>query len=197
MAAADKSQPKAALIQVRVRELAQLFNSMDPSPFYERDLDKEAEEWIVSSAMEVRDSDLPLQLVVHLEQVSGAKEAEAAVSQAVHSYFKREAELKNRQLRQLLRVGRKSLVIGLGAVTAGVVAADLVVRVMSPHDPLAQVIHEGLLIGGWVAMWRPLEILLYDWWPIRDHRRVYERLGNMDVKVQYCGERCRHEVIAA
>ena len=23
------------------------------------------------------------------------------------------------------------------------------------------------MIGGWVALWRPLEIFLYDWWPIR------------------------------
>jgi hypothetical protein len=29
------------------------------------------------------------------------------------------------------------------------------------------VIREGFLIGGWVAMWRPLEVFLYDWWPNR------------------------------
>jgi hypothetical protein len=40
-----------------------------------------------------------------------------------------------------------------------------------------------LVIGGWVAMWRPLEIFLYDWWPIRDERQLYERLSVMPVRV--------------
>jgi hypothetical protein len=42
---------------------------------------------------------------------------------------------------------------------------------------------EGFVIGGWVAMWRPLEIFLYDWWPIVVQRRLYERLSGLDVRV--------------
>jgi hypothetical protein len=37
---------------------------------------------------------------------------------------------------------------------------------------LGGIIRESLLIGGWVAMWRPMEILLYDWWPIRAEARL-------------------------
>ena len=42
---------------------------------------------------------------------------------------------------------------------------------------------ESLVIGGWVALWRPLEIFLYDWWPIRAEARMYDRLGEMDVRL--------------
>jgi hypothetical protein len=52
---------------------------------------------------------------------------------------------------------------------------------------LAGAIREGLLIGGWVAMWRPLEVFLYDWWPIRAEARHFERLSTMPVAVQYKG----------
>jgi hypothetical protein len=38
-------------------------------------------------------------------------------------------------------------------------------------------------IGGWVALWRPLEIFLYEWWPIRAEACLYDRLGEMDVQV--------------
>ena len=31
---------------------------------------------------------------------------------------------------------------------------------------------------------RPLEIYLYDWWPVRDERRVFERLSRMSVRVE-------------
>ena len=35
------------LIELRVNNVAQLFHTLDPFPFRERDLDKEAEEFIV------------------------------------------------------------------------------------------------------------------------------------------------------
>lgn len=44
-------------------------------------------------------------------------------------------------------------------------------------------LREGLLIGGWVAMWRPLEIFLYDWWPIRAEAALFDRLSAMPVRI--------------
>jgi hypothetical protein len=46
-----------------------------------------------------------------------------------------------------------------------------------------QVLHEGLAIAGWVAMWRPLEVFLYDWWPIRADARRFDRLATMPVRI--------------
>ena len=34
--------PEPKVIELRMREIAQLFNSLDPSPFLERDLDANA-----------------------------------------------------------------------------------------------------------------------------------------------------------
>jgi hypothetical protein len=34
-----------------------------------------------------------------------------------------------------------------------------------------------------VALWRPLEILLYDWWPMLADARLFDRLANMAVEV--------------
>jgi len=36
-----------------------------------------------------------------------------------------------------------------------------------------------------VAMWRPLEIFLYDWWPIRADARLFARLSSMPVELVY------------
>jgi hypothetical protein len=49
----------------------------------------------------------------------------------------------------------------------------------------AALVREGLLIGGWVAMWRPLEVFLYDWWPILGEARLFDRLGRMPVRIDY------------
>ena len=52
---------------------------------------------------------------------------------------------------------------------------------------LGGLLREGFLIGGWVAMWRPLEIFLYEWWPIRAEIRLDRRLGAIPVQIEYRG----------
>ncbi|WP_415176918.1 hypothetical protein [Porticoccus sp.] len=52
-----------------------------------------------------------------------------------------------------------------------------------PYSGFAELLSEGLMIGGWVAMWRPMEIFLYRWWPIVRRRRTYIRLAEMPVTV--------------
>lgn len=42
---------------------------------------------------------------------------------------------------------------------------------------------ESLLGGGWVAMWRPLQIFLYEWWPVVRKRRIYCNLAHASVQV--------------
>ena len=47
----------------------------------------------------------------------------------------------------------------------------------------AAITRESLTIAGWVAMWRPMQIYLYDWWPLRRRGRVYRKLSRMAVEV--------------
>jgi hypothetical protein len=44
-------------------------------------------------------------------------------------------------------------------------------------------LQESVVIGSWVALWRPLEILLYDWWPMLADIRLFDRLAAMKVEV--------------
>ncbi len=101
----------------------------------------------------------------------------------MREYFQRRAVAKRRELSKLFRVGRISLVIGLaflgGAISAGEALGNLVAK-----DSHAYLLRESLAIGGWVALWRPLEIFLYDWWPLRAQARLYDRLGAMQVTLR-------------
>ena len=165
---------KPGLIELRLRSVDQLFNSLDPSPFIERDLAHEAEEFIVSWARE-HSRDAQLRLVIHLGV------APEAVVQAIRNYFEYHERLKRLELRELFRRGRSSLAIGLAFLTACL----LVGRSIAPHDasPLLGVLRESLLIGGWVAMWRPLEIHLYDWWPLLRAVRIDARLAAATIEI--------------
>jgi hypothetical protein len=167
------------LIEVRLRELAQLFNSMDPSPFIDRDLDAAAEEFIVSWARELPHH-RELELVIHLATPPEPERA-AGTEEAVRHYFASRAEVKGRELRLLLRRGRANLLIGLLFLAACFALGELAQKVLpGGWNEFAEL---GLHIVGWVAMWRPLEIYLYDWWPVRSDRRLLERLARMKVRL--------------
>jgi hypothetical protein len=177
----DALPPGCGVIEVRVRELSQLFDSMDPSPFHEKDLDRNAEEYIVSSARELSGRS-PTALVVHVDDPLLPDDAAPALRAAVRVHFERRALLSRRELRQLLRRGWISLAIGLLVLAAAVLVGGLLAS-RSEDSAVGRLLQESLLIGGWVAMWRPMEILLYDWWGVRGIRRVYERLSQLEVRI--------------
>jgi hypothetical protein len=163
------------MLDLHVARLEQLFDSLDPAPFRERDIDPRAEEFVVEWAREQR-SDAPLALRIELPS-GGAPQDATLLQQAVAQFFRTRAHATRQQLRRLLRNGRISLLIGLAFVATANVAAELV------RELGYGIIRESLVIGAWVALWRPLEIFLYDWWPIRAEARLYDRLAAMDVRI--------------
>jgi hypothetical protein len=174
-----------AVLDLHVGEINQLFNSMDPAPFRERDLDPNAEAYIVDWARETR-AGQPLGLSVRLSRAAATPDDTRLLHDAVHEYFRRRAEATRRQLRQLLRVGRISLAIGLSFLAGAIVVGEFIAGLL-PKGSYGWIIKESFVIGGWVALWRPLEIFLYGWWPIRAEARLYDRLGEMSVSVSGVG----------
>lgn len=172
-------------LDLHVGNIEQLFNSIDPAPFRERDLDPQAEEFIVGWARELR-SDGPLALRVRIDEPTTDGDARAIIQEAVCRFFEQRAVVTRRRLRQLLRVGRASLVIGLLFLAASTAVGDLMEAALR-STRFGGLVRESLLIGGWVAMWRPLEIFLYDWWQIRNEARLFDRLSAMEVEVEAHG----------
>ena len=168
------------LIEVRLRESGQLFESMDPTPFPGRDLDRDAARFIVGWAREFP-AGTPLTLRVHLE-AHNANEAEV-ISQAVRNYFGAAAAASRQELRRLLAIGWRSLLIGLAFLALCLSGAEWLGGFASLAGPLV-LLRESLVIGGWVALWRPLEIFLYDWWPLRADRRLFQRLSAAEIEIK-------------
>jgi hypothetical protein len=180
--AGDAIAAGSRVIEVRVAELRQLFNAIDPSPFRERDLDPAAEQFIVEWARDLP-RDAPLALRVHLERCAGRADEAALLRQAIRQYFKARAAGSRRTLRELFRRGRISLLIALAFLGVALALGDLITNMSD--SGFAALLQEGLLIVGWVAMWRPLEVFLYDWWPILGEVRLLDRLSGMPVRIEY------------
>jgi len=180
--AAKTTVEDAVEIAVRTRTVAQLFSSFDPSPFREKDLDAGVEEFLVSWVRELP-AGAPFAIVVHLPLEEAARPEAAGIGEAFAHYFNDRAQAGRHSLRELFRIGRRSLAIGL-CVLVACLSASQVLPALVPNHTVARVLEESLIIVGWVANWRPIEIYLYDWLPIRRHIQLYQRLADAPLRVE-------------
>ncbi len=169
-------------IEIRVERLEQLFDMLDPFPFRKRSLDKSAEDYIVGWARELP-RNLPLRIIVHAPGDDLGPEQGTDLEGALRNFFDYRAQLCSGDIRELFRIGRRSLAIGIVVLVFCLSTAELLAG-RAPLWPIEGILHQSLLILGWVANWRPLEIFLYDWWPLVRHRDLYRRLALARVSLQ-------------
>jgi hypothetical protein len=172
--------PPVHQIELRISKLSELFNSMDPTPFHHRNLDIGAEEFLESWALEFSQNS-HFQIIIHIEQMP-VDDPNALIAEAIHNYFKYKLTRSKRNLCLLMIEGRVSLIIGLSFLAVCLLVAD-VLTVSYNNNTFLRILKESLLIGGWVAMWRPMQIFLYEWWPIVRKGRIYQNLSHAIVHV--------------
>ena len=136
----------------------QLFNSLDPTPPQQGS--GSVGRSLYRKLGDAFSLEQPSAHHDHVEHLLGAGNATALMTEAIHNRFAYKAELAHGELRQLLRRGRASLFIGLAFVAVCLIAADAIAQLGS--GSAATIARESLTILGWVAMWRPVEIFLYD-----------------------------------
>lgn len=176
------SQVAAHEMRLYLGELRQLFDSMDPSPFHERSLDSAAAEHIIDAAREAP-AKAALGLRVQLGREPGDPAAHTTLCSAVREFFDRRGASKRLEFRRLMRTGRRALVVGL-IFLAGAIALAQWFETWISDEGHARLVSESLVIGGWVALWRPMEIFLYDWWPLLADARLFDRLAAMPVSLE-------------
>ncbi|MBK8341612.1 MAG: hypothetical protein IPK99_17275 [Flavobacteriales bacterium] len=166
-------------IELKVRNINALFNSLDPAPFREKDLDAAAEAFIVGWAEEYA-AGTPLSLRIHVQEAPVEEDA-PMVRDAIHNYFAYRGGIVKMELRRLLKQGRLSLLIGIAFLTSCLFVKAYLLP--DPGGPVVDVLRESLVIAGWVAMWQPMQIYLYGWWPLRRRGKLYANLAAMPVSV--------------
>ena len=171
-----------ASIELRLESIAQLFDPFDPFPLPARDLARSAEEFIIGWARDLP-RDAPLAIIVHVPSAEAMTEAAKGLPQAIGRYFNYRAERARSDVKELFQVGRLSLIIGVSVLIVCVAAGRILPSILG-ETPLMRVISEGLVILGWVANWRPIEIFLYDWWPLMRRRHLYQRIAAAPVSIR-------------
>ncbi|MBC7457270.1 MAG: hypothetical protein H7235_03265 [Bdellovibrionaceae bacterium] len=170
------------IIEIGVKDSRQLFNVHDPAPFRERDLDLQFVNYLVSAIEE-----FPLRTKMKIRILTAEpndlkKDSILTIEEAIRTYFEYESKLAKSKLRNRHRTSRYFFLIGTITLFVCLTIAQFIKAIISA-PALAEIISVGFVITGWVAMWHPIEALLYDWWPIREQRRYFDKISGLDVEI--------------
>lgn len=176
-----RSHKGTIYIELKLRQISQLFDSRDPSPFLDRDLDDDAVDYIVSASLE-HSPKVPISLIIHLPDQTSLSIDPDIVVEAVHNHFTYNSELIRKKLRRAMRTAQYSFAAGI-VVLFG--CLSLAQAYVAQNYPYAAIIREGLHIMGWVAMWRPIDIFLYSWWPQVEMQKLFLKLAEAPITFKF------------
>lgn len=175
-----KKENGMILIEIKLSSVMQLFNSFDPAPFHEKELDSAAEHYIVDTV-----NDFPqktrFKLIIYLPSEIVLTDQAMKITPAIHNHFQYKMLVAERKFRSHFRHGRTTLLIGLSFLTIALIARQLV-STLGNHL-IAQIFADALLIIGWAAMWEPITVLLYELWPIIQLKKTYEKISTMEIDI--------------
>lgn len=178
-----RSQNGKSIIEVRIRSVSQLFDARDPAPFRERDLDDDFVEYITSSAEELNHADA-FKILIHIEESVNSQMESNTISDAIKDFFEYQVDLKSKQLSKVLKTGQLFLVFGVIFLFVCLFISDFFSKTHLLVETYKSFLEQGFVIMGWVAMWKPLELILFDWWPIYDKMKVYRKILGSEIEVR-------------
>ena len=162
-------------IEIRIQRIEQLFDSLDPSPFREKSLDVDFEAYLRDCAGEQAPG-IRLRLRIHAPP--DLLERRLDIESAIHAHFHFLQAQAERRHRASQRRYRSIVAIGFAVLAASLLLRQLLADL---HGPLSEVLIEGLLVLGWVALWRPIEVLLFEREEARQKRQLLATLARIEV----------------
>ena len=162
-------------IEIRIRRVEQVFDSLDPAPFRDKALDRELETYLLDCMAE-HPLGVARRLVVHAPAAVATHASD--VESGIHSHFRFLLEQAERRARLWQRRFRAAMLMGAAVLT---LALSLRYLVTGLHTAVGQVLSEGLLVLGWVALWRPFEVLLFERHAKREQLQQLRELSRIEV----------------
>ncbi len=176
-----RSDNGTTVIELVLRNVMQLFNSLDPSPFHEKELDPDAEEYIFNAVVDQPKTN-PVKMAIYIPEKSFSNATRDSIILGIHNHFIYKSSVSDRELRRLFERGRIVLIIAVVSLFGSLLGRQLLS--MLEQSLLIRMAEEGLLIFAWVTLWEPVYIFIYGWWPIIQKRKIYDKIATMVIEVR-------------
>lgn len=176
-----KREDGQVIVEVAINDFRQLFNERDPAPFRNRDLDEDFASYVVGSVQEFPlKTAMKLRIIVDHE-IDFSLDRNI-ISDSIKSYFFYESKRVQAHRRKQKRISRFFLLIGF--LTLFFCLGTVQFLYLKQHDStVIDIIREGLVIIGWVAMWRPIESILYDWFPLYEEQKYFDKIADLPIEI--------------
>ena len=166
-------------IILELHDVDQLLIAPDSLFYGKRMLNADAEEVIIEEVTKASSND-QIHLKIHLREDEISRKDE--ISTAIHQHFTYRRKKSERQLQKTLQLGWQSLLISI--VFLGLlISLTLVIIKLLPEGGLSITFREILIILGWVSLWRPADLLLYEWRPFKREINLFRKLEQCKVEI--------------
>ncbi|GAB4069256.1 hypothetical protein KHC28_09835 [Ancylobacter sonchi] len=171
-------------IDIRLRDLRNFFATPDIDPFAGESIDESGIDRLIDLVTaERRWRRRPVRLRLHVAPTPGNAELAPRLPEALARYCDTNRDYAERKLRETRREGLRTLAVGVVFLALCIGVATLISSSALDEMLVGELLSEGAIIAGWVGLWRPIEILLFDWWPYARDRVLYTRLRGLEITV--------------
>ena len=170
-------------IELRLASASQMLDADDASPFRDGDqLRQEAADWLLRQARALP-AGAPIRILARLPAEEAAGRDAARIGPAIQGHFARRAQSEEKAMADHMADAWQAAALGLAVFTICLAIAWRLYATLADYA-FARIVRESFVILGWVAMWKPIELLLHERLPIARRRRLYRRLAAADIAVQ-------------
>jgi hypothetical protein len=129
--------------------------------------------------------DRPVRTTLRLPAAARTPDLEARMRSGLQGYCDHRIEQISNDIASLRQEGLATLWRGLLFLALCMLGSQVLGEPKFLPGILARFLDEGLIIAGWVALWYPLDALLYQHWPLKRERRLYQSLRDMELKLEF------------
>lgn len=177
------SDNAASGFTVRVAEINDLFLASEPNPFSEEPNYWPALERIFRT-IRPRSVGRPTRLKVLVADGSSASDLEAETKAAIRRWSEVRIDGERSEIAFHRKEGTVKLMLGLCFLAICLALNEAATEADFLPSFLQSFLATGFEILGWVALWSPVGILIYEWWPHRHNIAVYEHIASMDLELE-------------
>jgi hypothetical protein len=174
------AQARRYEITLRLDNLEQFFTVPDPNPFYPRAHFATGLETI-SAELKPKALIRKVHTTIVLPPDQITPDGEVKLREALNRYCQHHLQQNRQDLISLRWQGVKALQNGLIFLGVCLLLSTWFENAEMLQDWLRRFAGEGFLIAGWVSLWHPIEILLYEWWPFSRQIHILESIMQMEI----------------
>lgn len=172
---------RAAEIRLSFQTPDQIFIQYTPVPSLEKELSPATEEYLVDMVRDIP-VHIPVRIALHVPAPVAAFPEILAVPSAIRDHFHYRIAVADRQYRHMLRFGKRSFLIAIAILALAMFVSQAIVMHFGELLYIVM-IAEGATVVSWVALWAPASILVLELWPIREKRRIFQKIAGSEIVI--------------